>query len=180
MDEKRQVQKELFEEFTGSDKKKHFKSIFSPKPKRTINLLYEHLIFIAMAFIIGIAVSFSIGVERGKGLVLKRDVSLTSVQRQKQQPQPVEALKAKEEPKKEEGPAAYIIQIGSYLKKEEAEKEALSLKKKGYNASVIISGKFHVVCVGEFKSKEQASELFKKLSKLYPGSLLKERKGKGY
>lgn len=183
MDEKRQIQKELFEEFIKADKKKHPKANFWPRPKRAITLSYEHLIFIVMAFIITAAVFFSLGVERGERLQLK---SLALVEKESRQspiqiaevPGPIQkepvvkeeepSAQPEEAPKKKEATSVYTVQVASYVKKDSADKEAQRLKEKGFKPFVLSSGNYYIVCVGEFKNKAEATLEQKKLRKLYP------------
>lgn len=189
MDEKRQMQKELFEEFTNTDKKKHPRAIFQPGSKRTIILTYEHLIFIVMAFIITAATFFSLGVERGKRLkpesatVMEKKTEQASVEiaalpkEIKEQPvvKDEEApVQPKEAPKK--APAlAYTVQVASYFSKKPAETEALRLEQKGFKPFVLSSGKYYVVCVGEFKKKTEAASTRKRLCKQYPDCFVKKK-----
>lgn len=183
MDEKRLIQKELFEEFVKADKKKHPKANFWPRPKRAITLSYEHLIFIVMAFIITAAVFFSLGVERGERLQVK---SLALVEKESRQspiqiaevPGPIQkepvvkeeepSAQPEEAPKKKEAASVYTVQVASYVKKDSADKEAQRLKEKGFKPFVLSSGNYYIVCVGEFKNKAEATSEQKKLRKLYP------------
>lgn len=187
MDEKRQIQKELFEEFAKPDRKRSPKILFQPGARRTITLTYEHLIFIVMAVIITAAAFFSLGVERGKRL--KPESTVLAEKKTEQAsvemaapPKQIKEEPVKEEPviKKEETPAqpkeapkketvsAYTVQVASYLKKDTADKEVLRLKKEGFEPFVRPSGKYYIVCVGEFKNKSTAASTEKKLRRLYP------------
>lgn len=206
MDEKRQIQKELFEEFVKADRKKHLKGIFQPRPKRTITLSYEHSIFIVMAFIIAAALFFSLGVERGKRLQVKSfalaekskveqaQAQIAEVPRPVQekpptgkeetgtQPKgPAEKELLEKEPAKKESPekgrlaTLYTIQAASCAKKDSADKEVLRIKKEGFKPFVFPSGKYYIVCVGEFKNKAEAASLQNRLRKLYPDCYIRRK-----
>lgn len=192
MDEKNKIQKELFEEFVEADKKKHLKAKFWPGPKRTIALSYEHLIFIAMAFIITAAVFFSLGAERGKRLQVK---SLALVEKESRQTpvqiaeilEPVQkkaatkeeeaGLQPKEAGGKKEVVSVYTVQVACYVKKDSADQEAQRLKEKGFKPFVFSSGNYYIVCGGEFKSKTEAASEQKKLRKIYPDCYVRRKQG---
>lgn len=192
MDEKSKIQKELFEEFVEADKKKHLKAKFWPGPKRTITLSYEHLIFIAMAFIITAAVFFSLGAERGKRLQVK---SLALVEKESRQTpvqiaeilEPVQkeaatkeekaGLQPKEAGGKKEVVSVYTVQVASYVKKDSADQEAQRLKEKGLKPFVFLSGNYYIVCGGEFKSKTEAASEQKRLRKIYPDCYVRRKQG---
>jgi cell division protein FtsN len=82
--------------------------------------------------------------------------------------------KPKVEPsKKPPSDGEYSIQVASYRKNLQAEKEADTLRKKGYLAFVLKKGDYIVVCVGKFKDKTEASQDLNKLKKTYSDSYLR-------
>lgn len=194
MDENGQIQKELFEEFVKSDKKKYPKLKILSRPKRTIALSYEQLVFIVMAFIITTTVFFSLGVERGKRLkveslsLLEKEskqisVQMAEVSEQSEKEVAKETAADEEEtgvqpekpPKKKEPSFVYTIQVASYIKRDSADKEASQLKKRGFEPFVLSSGNYYVVCVGEFENRVKASSEQKRLVKLYPDCYIKKK-----
>lgn len=183
MDEKRQAQKELFEEFVEVEKRRHFKPMLHSKPGRSFNLSYEYLVFILIAFIMIAVISFSLGVEKGKSIGLKRaslkaEVRSQSIEQTEPLPKAVPNGSGKEaEDKVEESAPAksgYTIQVASYVKKEVAEREADSLKKKGYNAFAMPSGRYYIVCVGKFSDIKKASSEKDRLRRLYSDCYIKK------
>ena len=69
--------------------------------------------------------------------------------------------------KKEENNKRYVIQVASYLKESIAEKEKQYLKKKGLSAEVSKKGKYLVLYVGKFNTKENAEKIKTSLEKRY-------------
>jgi len=52
---------------------------------------------------------------------------------------------------------AYTVQVASYKSSNGAQKEAASLKQKGYNDVFIVSkGKYVILCIGSFQNKQEA------------------------
>ncbi|NQT96081.1 MAG: SPOR domain-containing protein [Candidatus Omnitrophica bacterium] len=181
MDEKRQAQKELFEEFTeAGEKRKSSKPLFYPRPKRTFTLSYEHIVIVAITVIIVAVVSFSIGVEKGKARhedigsagirVVKSKASIET----KVPPAETEAL---EEPKPEpaETKPIYTVQVASYKQIEDARKEAEVLEGKGYKSDVLVKGIYYIVCAGEFSTRDKAKTLERKLKAVYKDCYIRER-----
>jgi septal ring-binding cell division protein DamX len=186
MDEKRQIQKELFEEFGGLNKKGPIKSILGSRPKRNLILSYEQLIFVCIALIISLLLAYSVGVEKGKGIDRKKSglynksfktepASITIVRSEKAQPnQPfagkdlsnavVKVAKAD----KNTAPI-YTIQIASYVSKALAEKKIPQLADKGFKPFLLSRGKYFIVCIGEFANKKAASVELKRLDKSFSG-----------
>lgn len=72
-----------------------------------------------------------------------------------------------------EKPGNYIIRLASYKSKSVAQKEAQELKKTGYKATVSAKGKFFVLTVGKFKTKETADSALSKLKTKYKDSYLR-------
>ena len=57
----------------------------------------------------------------------------------------------------------YTLQAATYGNEEYAMQDALFIKKKGFQTFLIKSGKYWLVCVGNFNNKESAAALLKKL-----------------
>ncbi|RKY27784.1 MAG: hypothetical protein DRP61_03350, partial [Candidatus Omnitrophota bacterium] len=68
----------------------------------------------------------------------------------------------------------YSIQLATYTKKEIAEAEAKKLKRKGLNPLLLKKGKYLVLCVGKFRTKEEAKNLLANLKKRYTDCFLRK------
>lgn len=67
----------------------------------------------------------------------------------------------------------YTVQVASFRKEEYAQKEAMDLKKKGYEILVLPKGKYSIVCVGKFAQRDEAKLFSKKLRKRYKDCLIR-------
>jgi cell division septation protein DedD len=64
--------------------------------------------------------------------------------------------------------SGFTVQVASYKSDRFAQKEADALKKKGYSDVYVMNkGKFVILCVGKFTSKDGADKLTKKLRNNY-------------
>lgn len=183
---------ELFEKFPGEVLKPQRNKLVSNSPSNfSVKLTPENLLFIVIGFILVIAVSFSLGVEKGKKIRYKsrakiskavpevqkkitRDTVIQQVTepRQvatKQAPKPV--VKAEQAPQKK---ISYTIQVVTYMKPDFAKKEMAFLEQKGYKSSLKRSSGFYVICVGSYDSKEEAISSLKKLRKRYKDCFVKK------
>jgi len=61
----------------------------------------------------------------------------------------------------------YTLQTATYGNEEYARQDALVLKAKGFQSFLIKSGKYWLLCVGNFSNKENASALLRKLPAQY-------------
>ena len=61
----------------------------------------------------------------------------------------------------------YTIQVASYKDVKYAEKEAVGLKKKGYETLIMAKGDYSILCVGKFPSKDEASSFARRLKSQY-------------
>lgn len=143
---------------------------------------YEKALLISIGLLSTGVVSFSLGVEKGKRLMISKENSHPDIaiitKSQRYQPQSTEPniqgitsrddsaqTIIKKEPKKNTG--NYTIQIASYRTKNHAQEEAETLKRKGMASFVISKGKFNAVCVGNFPKQESARLLLTELKKAY-------------
>ena len=77
-------------------------------------------------------------------------------------------------PKKEEIiDLAYTVQVASFQKDEYAQKEAMTLKKKGYDIFVVAKGKYSIVCVGKFSRRDEAKVILSRLKKTYKDCMVR-------
>jgi hypothetical protein len=186
INENRQVQKELFGDFTGREKTRQSKGIFHKKPKFAITICLEHIIFTAIGFIILSAVIFSMGVEKGKSLIF-------SVQAAPETPAIMEAVDTglqesfpqhKEshvredtvlsQAKDSEAPAGFTVQVASHAKKDTAQSYATQLQAQGYDAFTLYRGNHHIICIGKFNDRQTAESEMKKLRKKYHDCLVRK------
>ena len=186
MDEKRQVQKELFEDFVSREKKSRCGDLFQKKPKVSIVLCFEHLVIVFIVFIIILAVVFSIGVEKG------RSVS-SSFLRQAQEevygrkpeiaePESVvfkqqddaESAQSLSKALEDETPFSFTIQVASYKREDTAKRHAEELKLQGNDAFVLQKGDYYITCVGKFADSKGADSQMKKLRKSYSDCLVRK------
>lgn len=139
---------------------------------------YEKIILVIIGFVITVVASYSLGVKKGKSFsALKTNSHLDIAAKPKavilpvsvpiqpiieQQYKPVVKIE-----KNKEYIQNYTIQVASYSNMVSAQKEAASLKRKGLAPLLLSKGKFSIVCVGKFPSKEQAQILLSKLRKQY-------------
>lgn len=151
----------------------------APKALMSYISKYEKTVLIIIGFLITGFISFSLGVKKGKSyIMLKTDSKLDVAsrpapassaftgQRKKavNEPQQYRPVKSKDVT---ESIQNYTIQVASFSNKVNAQKEAASLKKKGFSPQVLSKGKFSIVCVGIFTRREEAETLSVKLRKQY-------------
>lgn len=148
---------------------------------------YEKTILLIVCFIITGIISFSLGVERGKRLMLgdnlRLDVAFNEQEGQRVTKKIVElqpTLSVKEEQNKtktedevKEYIQKYTIQIASFRTKSYAQKEIERLKKKGLSPFILSKGNFSIICVGNFAKQELAKTLLTELKKLYSDSYIR-------
>ncbi|MBP7217187.1 MAG: SPOR domain-containing protein [Candidatus Omnitrophica bacterium] len=151
---------------------------------------YEKSILLIFGFVVTGIICFSLGVEKGKRLVAHNtetrfDVALRPTTAAVSAPV-VKPIVSQQEKAKEtllkpavqkesfSQPAIikelllnYTIQIGSYHTKDQAQKEAKALQKKGMLSLVVPKGKYFIVCVGNFNNKSKAQSTLTELKKRY-------------
>ncbi len=139
---------------------------------------HEKALMIAIGFIITGIISFSIGVESGKmasvartnaRLELAATEPLPKAPAAKQppaaavEPDPV-PVAPKEQAVETQG---YTVQVASFKSKSHAQREADTLKKRGFSALVLSKGSYSIVCIGPFSNKEKAQSKLSELKKSY-------------
>lgn len=143
---------------------------------------HEKAVITAIILIMAAVGVFSLGVERGKTLSRQEGVGqsrmdlavktapLPLLKAEPRRPaaapsawneeQPLAAL-----PKADQSLAKYTVQVASYNAESYAQREAEALKKKGFSAMVLSKGKYAVLCVGSFNSRDEALSFLSKLKK---------------
>jgi hypothetical protein len=170
MEKQEHSQLEFFSETQGKV------GLTQPRPRMDIlgsMRSHEKKILLTISFLIVGIVSFSLGVEKGKrvsSLAVPKSTALSIARKEpapKAEPaQPAAALKqAPAVTQPTDNLQAYTIQIACYLNRNSAETEAMAFKKRGLNALILSKGKYQVLCVGNFPSRESAQMLLSELRK---------------
>lgn len=135
---------------------------------------HEKVILLIVAIVITGIVSFSLGVEKGRGVVQTKTPVPAQTKSETAAVIPETGAEARVEKKENINPVNmrealryYTIQLASYLSKNSAQKEAELLKKKGLLPLVVNKGKYTVICVGNFPDKKNALALLPELKKKY-------------
>jgi hypothetical protein len=162
-------QKELFEEFQKPGKKLKFLAISNRFAQNKIFIMQfsiEKLIFMAIGIIVLIVFTFCFGVERGKRLVSirpqpaqKADVEHTKVMQPELAQKTVEKIRHSQ---------TYTIITAAYRNENFAQEIVAKMRKAGFPAYLVLSGKHFLIKVGDYKNKKQADEVLLELKK-YPG-----------
>ncbi|UCH12079.1 MAG: SPOR domain-containing protein [Candidatus Omnitrophota bacterium] len=141
-----------------------------------IRLSNEQLIFIFIGLVILLVTCFSLGVERGKRIVMAgREPAKEKVAVEKKAKTPIEEKISKEPVIVKEVSSPYVIQMAAYKDSKQAEKEKKLLEKKGYVAEVAKSGKYSIVYVAGFSNMKEAESIAKKLKSRYNDCFIKRR-----
>jgi len=163
-----------------------------------LTLSVESLVIFAILGIMVALFSFSLGVERGKHLAASAlDERVSAAwnvgSRTVAQAAPVVAAVAVEraqipvqrplanhgylslnihrlQPKSSTPAIRFTLQAATYGNEEYARQDAMGLIAKGFQSFLIKSGKYWLLCVGNFNNKESASVLLKKLPPQYRSS----------
>jgi cell division septation protein DedD len=165
------------------------------KPKfllANLTLSLESLVIFTILGIMVALFSFSLGVERGKHVAAQaldeRVSAAWNVGARTVAPAVVAAVPAVEQvalaPQAQKSFARlkpvnnhgfmqgmrYTLQAATYGNEEYARQDAVLLKDKGFQSFLIKSGKYWLLCVGNFSNKESASSLLRKLPGQYRSS----------
>jgi len=182
------AQKEFFEEFDYKPKwprflrKRHF-----PQRQMSLRVTYERVILFAAAFCLLLVISFCLGVERGKRGLVSFPNALPTLSppndsvggpdmTQKPSPQKPPKKEVKLVPAPPASDVVYSIQVATYLKKDAAEDELLTLKKDGFPAYMTQMGRFYLLTVGDYSNKQEAKKVEGKLKIRYNDCFIKKRR----
>lgn len=83
------------------------------------------------------------------------------------------AVTAENPPREKTVDKIYTIQVASFKRLRSAKKEAEELRRRGFEVKVLPKGNYKIVCVGEFKEKNEAASFKKKLPSRYKDSLIR-------
>lgn len=164
----------------------------SPYLLANLVLSFENIIILAIVTFMGLVLSFSFGVERGKRVskVNELDTNKAAVDSNINASFLSSAIESEnvniDLPEgsidkndvilKNDGKISenvYTVQVASFKKEKYAQLEAVKLQKKGFDIFVISKGDYSVVCVGKFLDKDNAKMLLQKLRKLYKDCLVR-------
>lgn len=147
---------------------------------------YERNIILAIAFIIIFITAYALGIEKGKKIVFSENENKivaplnttkavsTAVQVKINNNKTPIAAPARIEKKAATSEETYTVQVASFRSKALAEKEKLSLEKKGFAPYVFSKNDFTIVCVGPFESRDKAQLGLKQLRHIYSDCLIKK------
>ncbi len=177
-------QQEQFELFNSSLKESHNRGFSRLNYFVNINLTWENIILLAIFCLMLVVLSFSLGVEKGRRYFPKETIRLQPAKIVNIEKAPVliktapplikNNLITEKQPKElAEGIKKYTIQVASIEKQTSAQGEVNRLKKIGYETWLRPSGKYNIICVGRFESKEEAATLKKSLQKTYSDCLIR-------
>ncbi len=178
------IQKELFEDLSMPKKKKKKQPGILPKNFVLFNVTYDQMIFITIAVIMLMVLVFSLGVERGKGLVSstqtkKEEKTMIAKEERPSETKnlPIELPKTfeVEAEKRATDSASFTIQIVAYRSKKLAQQELIRLSKKGYDPFIIVGGGYYQICVGKYRKKGEARKDLAGLKKTYKDSFIRKR-----
>jgi len=130
---------------------------------------YEKAILIAIALLITAIISFSLGVEKGKNLAVRRtNLRIDAASNKAAPASPAQIVFTTKEPElTQQKSESYAIQLATFSTKTLAQKEIELLRKKGYAPLVIAKGKYIVLYVGNFSNKETANKVLGEFRKRY-------------
>ncbi|MFA5089411.1 MAG: SPOR domain-containing protein [Candidatus Omnitrophota bacterium] len=161
--------------FSQGDKRRS--AVFSNSPSFMRRIRgYERLILTIIAFLITSAISFSLGVEKGRRISgLKNSVSQAGIGLKTRPASPVKPYKqlpvqgvASNKPQKSSiSLQNWTIQVATYSSYARAKKEAEILRKKGFTSLILNKGRMCIICVGSFATQEAARPLWIQLKKQY-------------
>jgi len=129
--------------FTQDSNSQHYK----PRPVKDPVFLrirkYEKVILLIMVLALTSIISFSIGVENGKRVILTENNSGTA--------------------------ESYTVQVAAFKNKGLALRQAQFLTQSGMAPMVFAKGSYIILCVGKFSNQESAQPLLIQLQRTYAG-----------
>jgi len=202
MSDNKEYQAELFNEFSDEPTKQR-RFIKRPERQKKITLVIsrEKLIFSVISVILLYVIFFSLGIERGKEIAnrsLNSNMHSTTVALQNKSAKNQNHKNTAEQDKiaTEENVSNiepttqvvqeekivpelkefYSIQAAAYSNLSRAEKEASKVRADSNEAIIDSSGKYHLLLIGKFKDKKDATALKKRLANKYKGCYVRKYK----
>lgn len=177
------IQKELFK-FDAPKKQPNRFGRFFQKADFSVALSAERLVFVSIGIIMLLVVSFALGVEKGKAISVKT-LSAASVPAQPAQVTlqtvPVNTVVQKAahnitvSPGLTDKGKPYMVVAASFSKEAYAAKEADRLKRMGFEAFVLKSEPYYIVCIGSFVNKDSAQKILNKVRQTHQDAYVRLR-----
>ncbi len=178
MNESKNYQPELFDEFSKNQKKGRM--FFKKLPRaQKINIIVsqEKLIFFAIAIVILFIIIFSLGVERGKKIEATRYFKKAKYTQQTAEHE----VKSENEKELKKIVTAipveqkiFTVQVAAFKKLPQANEEVKKLKEKNDNVFIEKRGDYNIVYVGKFKNKQEALNKQNKLKIKYKDCFIRK------
>lgn len=174
MSEKREVQKEFFNEFTHEEGARKMPLGIKPT-KKLYNLTFsnEQIIFAVIGFVILMVICFSLGVERGKRIGVVRVPA--PERRVAETPTKPKSVVVKKKPVTKKTQSEYVIQVAAFRSKAQANEERGILVKDGYSTEISASGRYSVVYAIGFRTRKEAEASLTKLRNKYKDCFIRRR-----
>ncbi len=185
--EEEKYQKELFK---FEKPKRLFPKLVSIFPKADfegkvlITFTLERVILISIVIIISMVIVYALGVEKGKSVGRVSIISSAKVQPERlsqSQPVKVQVLPAKPivpvpESIRDVG-TPYTIVAVTFTRKDTAAQEVSRLKKEGFDATIVQSDSYFLVCIGAYPDKisSQSKTALSKVRKIHKDAYFKLR-----
>ncbi len=176
-------QQELFLDFKGEARKTEKMPPMARSNKPIFfSITLEQIILGTILLILFFCFVFWLGVLRGRSA---SHVSIVETSVARSAPVPVPAPKPARPvepaintqtavvPKKVSAAKPYTLQLLTTKKKQDAEDEAVLLRKKGFDSWSARSGNFYIVCLGRYSGKEEAARDLNLFSSRYKGCYLR-------
>jgi cell division septation protein DedD len=169
MENKREEQRELFQEFTRPSRGiRRIRERYIAQRAPFVAISIEHAVFGGIAVVLAIVIVFSLGVERGKQL--GKIKAATGEKRIVQVHEPgtsIEEDRDAQRTQREEDTGAYTVQIVTYKSESVANRKIRALKQEGLRAFIIPKEGLFQVCVGTYGTSKEATGALKKLRSQY-------------
>ncbi len=191
--EEEKYQKELFEFEKPKKSFPDFGRIFT-RTNFAIAVTMERLIFISIGIIMLVVIVYALGIEKGKSLgklsaiavskplekvapsaIVTGEVKTTAQVKVVPQPMPIKAQAIQTETKIPEPGKPYTIVAVTFMRKDTAAQEMNHLKKEGFDAFVVQSDSYFLVCIGSYADKEsvQSKKSLGKVRQFYKDAYFK-------
>lgn len=174
MSTSKEEQREFFEEFKRPKRGvERFRAKYASHKRFFVTLSVENLVLASIIIIMVVVLSFSLGVERGKGIsstagtrlgtgvskINRKSRSVLSAEKTRPKDSAAEASRHAMEGAvslTKDEVSRYTIQVATFSEETTAIKVIDSLKKQGFSAFILSNkGKFHV-CTGRYSTKKEA------------------------
>ncbi len=187
MNDPKETQQELFQEFSATPKKPD-RFLFISRTQKPIlfSTNTEQLLMGGILFIFALCGVFFLGVVRGKAIadrpLIEAPTPPPVVQVNKVvAPTPPQAVV--KQVVRTQAPAQavtipskpYSLQLVTHRKKEFAEAEMNALRAQGFYSFIIPSGEYFQVCAGQYASKDEAKRDLARFSSKYKDCFLRRR-----